>query len=298
MHRRPQRLAAEFIGTFGVVLFSAGAVCADQFLRGENLPGFGPLGIALAYGFAFGTLVTAVGCVCGGQTICGHLNPAVTLGFWGTRRIGTFDAIACCLAQLAGAAAAGYALRYALPEDTWRAALLGTPAMAAGITRTPAMLIEGAGAFFLVFVMFATSISATALDAKIDTRIDTLDRRRWAQPRRRVGALVRGTLGGTDGHGRRAFQPALHRRLAESRPRLRHRACRPLLDQSWRLLDWPARRRRAGRLDLRCLVSAPSPSAPWSRVYELRERGWRHLRRNTVNLPPVTKRQLRAAIRL
>ena len=172
MHRRPQRLAAELIGTFGVVLFSAGAICADQFLRGENLPGFGPLGIALAYGFAFGTLVTTVGCVCGGQTICGHLNPAVTLGFWGTRRIGTFDAIACCLAQLAGAAAAGYALRYALPEDTWRAALLGTPAMAAGITRTPAMLIEGAGAFFLVFVMFATSISATALDAKIDTRID------------------------------------------------------------------------------------------------------------------------------
>jgi glycerol uptake facilitator-like aquaporin len=165
MHRRPQRLAAELIGTFGVVLFSAGAVCADQFLRGENLPGFGPLGIALAYGFAFGTLVTAVGCVCGGPTICGHLNPAVTLGFWGTRRISTFDAIACCIAQLAGAAAAGYALRYALPEDTWRAALLGTPAMAAGITRTPAMLIEGAGAFFLVFVMFAMSISATALDA-------------------------------------------------------------------------------------------------------------------------------------
>ncbi len=173
MHRRPQRLAAELIGTFGVVFFSAGAVCADQFLRGENLPGFGPLGVALAYGFAFGTLVTAVGCVCGGQTICGHLNPAVTLGFWGTRRIGTFDAIACCVAQLAGATAAGYALRYALPEDTWRAVLLGTPAMASGITRTPAMLIEGAGAFFLVFVMFATSISATALDARIDARIDS-----------------------------------------------------------------------------------------------------------------------------
>lgn len=167
MYRRPQRLVAEFIGTFGVVLLSAGAVCADQFLRGQNLPRYGPLGIAVTYGFAFGTLVAAVGCVCGGPTICGHLNPAVTLGFWGTRRIGTFDAIACCLAQLAGATAAGYALRYALPEDTWRPVLLGTPTMAVGITRTPAMLIEGAGAFFLVFVMFAMSISATALDSSL-----------------------------------------------------------------------------------------------------------------------------------
>src|SRR5665213_842896 len=156
MPGRPQRLAAEFIGTYGVVIFSAGAVCADQFLRNDNQPGLGPLGIALAYGFAFGTMLTAVGYAVGVQ-VCG-LNPAITIAFWGTRRLGTLDAITCCLAQLAGAASAAYTLRSVLPEEIWRAAALGTPALASGITRMPGMLLEGFASFFLVFTVFATTL--------------------------------------------------------------------------------------------------------------------------------------------
>ena len=33
MYSRPQKLAAELFGTFAVVLVSAGAICADQFLK-------------------------------------------------------------------------------------------------------------------------------------------------------------------------------------------------------------------------------------------------------------------------
>jgi MIP family channel proteins len=155
MQRRTHRLAAEFIGTFGVVFFSVGVLCADQFLRSENEPGIGALGIALAYGLTFGVLVTAVGYVAG---VPGHLNPAITLGFWGTRRLGTFDALSLCIAQLAGSAAAAYTLRVLLPEEVWRGVQLGTPALASGITRTPGMLLEGLASFFLVFAVFATTL--------------------------------------------------------------------------------------------------------------------------------------------
>ena len=75
------------------------------------LPGIGPLGIALAYGLAFGAMSIALGRVSGG-----HFNPAITIGFWATRRQGTFDALAFCAVQLAGAVMAAYLLRMGGPR--------------------------------------------------------------------------------------------------------------------------------------------------------------------------------------
>ena len=43
-YSRVQKFAAEFFGTFALVLFSAGAICADQFLRNTNMAGLGLLG--------------------------------------------------------------------------------------------------------------------------------------------------------------------------------------------------------------------------------------------------------------
>ncbi len=147
---RVQKLAAEFFGTFALVLFSCGAICADQFLRNANGAGLGPLGISLAYGLTFGAMATAIGRVSGG-----HINPAVTIGHWVTHRLGTFDTISYWAAQIGGAILAAYFLRYVVPEESWRAVSLGTPQLASGVTRLPGMLIEGAGTFFLVFVLFA-----------------------------------------------------------------------------------------------------------------------------------------------
>ena len=153
MYSRPQKLAAEFLGTFAVVLFSAGAVCADQLVRSVNPTGaIGPLGIALAYGFAFASLSAALAHVSGG-----HFNPAVTIGFWVTRRCTTFDTLAYWLAQITGAVAAAYLLRWVVPEDAWQTVALGTPELASGLTRSPALLIEGLATFVLTFVVFAAA---------------------------------------------------------------------------------------------------------------------------------------------
>jgi MIP family channel proteins len=152
MYSRPQKLAAELFGTLAVVLVSAGAICADQFLRTTNGSSLGPLGIALAYGLAFGAFVTAMGRISGG-----HLNPAVTIGHWVTRKVGVFDMLTYCGAQLAGACLAAYLLRAVVPEDTWRAVALGTPDLASGLTRATGMLIEGLLTMLLVFTFFATT---------------------------------------------------------------------------------------------------------------------------------------------
>jgi MIP family channel proteins len=139
-YSRVQKFAAEFFGTFALVLFSAGAICADQFLRNTNMAGLGLLGVSLA------------------RVSGGHLNPAVTVGYWVTHRLGTIDTILYWAAQLGGAVLAAYLLRYVVPEETWRAVALGTPDLASGVTRLPGMLIEGVMAFFLIFVMFAIGL--------------------------------------------------------------------------------------------------------------------------------------------
>ena len=116
------------------MLVSAGAICADQFLRTTNGSSLGPLGIALAYGLAFGAFVSAIGHISGG-----HFNPAVTIGHWVTRKARPIR-YADLLWRAAWPARlpAAYLLRAVVPEDTWRAVALGTPDLANGLTRAPA----------------------------------------------------------------------------------------------------------------------------------------------------------------
>ena len=151
MYNIPQKLLAEFIGTFALIFFGAGSICADQYLHGAG--GAGLLGIALAHGLAIGIMVSALGHVSGG-----HFNPAVTIGFWVTKRINTLDVIGYWAAQLVGAIAAAYLLKAIVPDDAWRAVALGTPALARDFRVLDGMILEGVMTFFLVLVVFATAV--------------------------------------------------------------------------------------------------------------------------------------------
>lgn len=155
----PKKMVAEFIGTFALIFIGAGAICANQFM-GAN--GGGIVAIALAHGLTIAVMVCAVGHISGG-----HFNPAVTAAFWVTRRMDTVESLLYWLAQLSGGIAGAYLLIAVIPEETWRAVRLGTPALAPGVTNLAAMLLEAVLTFFLVTVIFGAAVDERGASARI-----------------------------------------------------------------------------------------------------------------------------------
>ncbi len=157
MHRFAQKFAAEFVGTFAIVFIAAGSICAEQYLVASGQAKFGVVGIALAYGLAYGAMVSALG-----HSASGYFNPAIAVGLWVTRRITTLQAIGCWIAELLGSMSAAYLLVALIPNAGWRTRALGsiTPDLSTEVTRGQAMTMEAVLTFFLVFVIFATAIDA------------------------------------------------------------------------------------------------------------------------------------------
>ncbi len=162
MYNLPQKLVAEFIGTFTLIFIGVGSICADQYLTAGSKPGVGILGIALAPGLAIAVMVTNLGHISGG-----HFNPAVTIGFWVTKRLGTIDSLCYWIAQLLGASAAAYLITAILPESIWRPVSLGTPDLAPDFMRLPGIALEAVLTFLWVIAVFATSVDAKGAFNKI-----------------------------------------------------------------------------------------------------------------------------------
>ena len=104
-HALSRRLAAEFFGTFWLVLGGCGsAVLAAGFPK----LGIGFAGVALAFGLTVLTGAYAFGSISGS-----HFNPAVTVGLWVARRIPGRDVLPYVAVQvIAGIVAA--AVLYAI----------------------------------------------------------------------------------------------------------------------------------------------------------------------------------------
>ncbi len=97
-----KRSAAEFIGTFWLVLGGCGsAVLAAAFPQ----VGIGLLGVSLAFGLTVLTMAFAIGHISG----C-HLNPAVSIGLVCGGRFKAADLPAYIIAQVLGAIVAAAVL--------------------------------------------------------------------------------------------------------------------------------------------------------------------------------------------
>src|SRR5580692_8375813 len=151
MYNFAQKLTAEFLGTFALVFFGAGAACVDWYPHASNALGL--LGIALAYGLAMAILVSALGHISGG-----HFNPAITIGFWVTKRLNTLDTLLYWVAQIVGGIAAAFLLKLIIPADTARIALVGTPSLMLDYPGWSALALEATATFFVVLVFFATLV--------------------------------------------------------------------------------------------------------------------------------------------
>jgi aquaporin Z len=102
--RRSNKLAAEFIGTFWLVLGGCGsAVLAASFPE----VGIGLLGVSLAFGLTVLTMAYAIGHISG----C-HLNPAVSVGLYVGGRFPASELAPYIAAQVLGATVAAFALYF------------------------------------------------------------------------------------------------------------------------------------------------------------------------------------------
>ncbi len=155
------KLGAEFIGTFWLVLGGCGsAVLAAGFPD----VGIGLLGVSLAFGLTVLTMAFAIGHISG----C-HLNPAVSIGLWAGRRFPASELIPYILAQTVGAVfaagvlyviasgAAGFSLADGFAANGYGAHSPGGYSLTAGLTSEVVMTF-----IFLVVILGATDPRAPA----------------------------------------------------------------------------------------------------------------------------------------
>jgi glycerol uptake facilitator-like aquaporin len=161
MNANLRSYVAELVGTFALVLLTAGAVCASGTSALSGTPELGRIGVALAAGLAW--------CACLAFTLRhsdGYLNPAITITLWVFQRIDNKRALGLIVAQFLGAAFAGLALRglFFTNERVLVATRLGTPhlhrAAFEGEGFDRAAVIQGIGieavlVFILVFAIYA-----------------------------------------------------------------------------------------------------------------------------------------------
>jgi glycerol uptake facilitator protein len=158
-----KRSMAELIGTYVLVFLGTGAVVTAVLL----LQGWSPIAgnsfnigidIAawLAIGLVFGIAVTAMIYVFG--HISGtHINPAVSIALWATKRMPTNDMLAYILAQLVGASLASFSVVLIWGSraiDTG----LGATSMFYGVSYWQAILCEAVATFFLMLAIMGTAV--------------------------------------------------------------------------------------------------------------------------------------------
>ena len=137
-----RRLTAEMLGTFALVFAGTGAIVINDVSGGT----VSHVGIALTFGLIVLAMIYAVGDVSGA-----HLNPAVTLGFFASRRFEGRWVVPYIASQCAGALLASLALRLMFPTN----ATLGATLPAGDAMQS--FVLETVLTFLLMFVILSVS---------------------------------------------------------------------------------------------------------------------------------------------
>jgi aquaporin Z len=149
-----RRSAAEFVGTFVLVLGGVGAAV----IAGDKI---GFLGVAFAFGLSLLAMAYAVGPISG----C-HINPAVTIGLLVRGKIDIAEALRYWLAQILGAiAAAGVLLLIAKGRaGGYDADVKGLGANGYGVHSPGFYKLGAAAAFEVIFTAFLVFTVLAATD--------------------------------------------------------------------------------------------------------------------------------------
>jgi len=145
-------LIAEGIGAFALSFVGVMAISAADLAGAPGIANLASIG--LAHGLTIGVMIAALGAISGG-----HFNPAVTFGFVVTGRMKPLTGLYYWIAQLLGAAIAGFLLVALIGS---KAVANGTPNLAPNIPTVTGIIIEAVLTFFLVLVVFGTAVDERA----------------------------------------------------------------------------------------------------------------------------------------
>jgi len=140
-----KKFAAEFIGTFGLVFAGTGAIVIDEVSHGAVTHA----GVALTFGLIVLAMIYTLGDISGA-----HINPAVTIGFWISRRLPGREVLGYIASQCGGALFASGVLRLLFPQNR----MLGTTLPADSVWQ--AFVLEFLLTALLMFVILGVSTGA------------------------------------------------------------------------------------------------------------------------------------------
>jgi len=164
------RSLAEGVGTFLLVYFGAGAAAITLMLAAGTKPAtsfnigigqLGGLGDWFAIGITFGIVIAAV-IYALGRVSGAHINPAVTLALFATKRFPARDTVAYIIAQCIGAAAGSLLFFLTVGMDAVTIGGLGATAPFPGIGYGQAILIEAIATFVLMLVIMGVAVDERA----------------------------------------------------------------------------------------------------------------------------------------
>lgn len=165
-----KKFLAELIGSWMLVFIGAGSAVVTLLLaQGEKfaskfnigIGALGGLGDWLGISFAFGIVVTAAIYVFGPISGC-HINPAVTIALWVTKRFPANEVIPYIVAQLAGASLGAITLVGVLGTRAATVGGLGATAPFPGVADWQALLVEAVGTFILMLTIMGIAVDKRA----------------------------------------------------------------------------------------------------------------------------------------
>ncbi|MET1232839.1 MAG: MIP/aquaporin family protein [Candidatus Limnocylindrales bacterium] len=157
-----QKLTAEVIGTAILVFIGAGSVPLTVFLTagagGTGIDGTAGLStISFSFAFAIMAAVYSIGHISG----C-HINPAVTISLWATRKIDGRTAVPYIGAQLVGAFVGAGLTLIILTNNDPATLGLGAVSVNANAGLAVGFAAEVIGTAILVFTVFGSAVSGKA----------------------------------------------------------------------------------------------------------------------------------------
>jgi MIP family channel proteins len=136
---------SEVIGTFFLIFAGCGAMVVNTYSGGA----LGHVGVAMTWGLIVMVIIYTIGDISGA-----HLNPAVTLGFWISKRFKGKEVLPYIIAQSIGAFLASFVLKIMFPLDETLGASLPSS------TWEQSFIMELILTFLLMYVILNVSSGA------------------------------------------------------------------------------------------------------------------------------------------